>query len=252
MTIAVTGFLAFFRFPRSGLLLSGQSSGEAQAQFTIELSERLLNPATRGVNMEVRLIHALRADGSTASSRVSAGKVLSRRVVDVPNRRTAVITDSQRTKSTQYFPEQDRQAILTDVRAADCSPNPHERPVREEFVLNTRTFVFESVSPMGPNRLRLTLWMAPELKCIVIFSVAEQVDTAGHSVARTEKVPVLIRMEEPDNALFEIPRDYREMSPSEMQTEAWVSQHQSNPPLSIQTHWNAQDQKYDASQRSKP
>lgn len=252
LVVAAFLFSACFFAARSGLLVFGQQLTAAQSPSTVEISERFIDPLTKQVKTEVRLVTAYRSDGSKASSRSYEGQVMSRRVSDLSSRRTVVVVDNERAKSTKYYSERDRQAVLAQVRPVDCSPNPKEKPVRQEFVLGIRAFVFESDSSAGPNRVKLVSWLAPDLKCSEIKSIAERMDESGLVNGRTEKVPVLIRMGEPDDALFAIPADYKEMTPSAMQENSWLLQHKDSAPLSLRAGWITEDQKYYASQQHRP
>lgn len=57
--------VAFFFLGRSGFVF-GQASPAPKTPFTVQLSERYVDPRTQSVISEVRLISAFRTDGSTA------------------------------------------------------------------------------------------------------------------------------------------------------------------------------------------
>ena len=237
---------------KSGLVVFAQVLGTQRSPFTVELSERYLNPITLEVNTEARLINALRSDGSTAHSRAISGEVMSRQVIDVPSRRNAVVSDPDKTKSTRYFAESERLEIQRNAKRVDCAPNGQERPSREEMVMGVRALVFESESKLGSQLLKLTQWVAPELRCAEVRSVAEKLNQNREVIARTEKIPVAIRMGEPDASLFRIPDEYVELAPSEMQGKTHQIRYNREAPAGLRAGWASQDEKYYASQRHKP
>lgn len=243
-------FIVCFFVARSGVVVFGQRI--TISPYTVEMSERYLDPHTRQARTEIRLIGALRSDGSKASLRVYDGEVMSRRVVDVRHRRSVILSDTERTKSTNYFSEQEQQAILTDASSPDCSPNPRERPVREESILGFRAFVFERTDSVAGQNYRVTRWAVPDLNCTDIQSILESRDGTGHITGMTGKSPIFIRMGEPDASLFQVSEEYAEMSPSAMQENSYLRRHKTSPPPNLKVGWNAQDQRYHASQRHKP
>lgn len=127
---------------------------------------------------------------------------MSRQVVDISSGKNVVISDPDKTKSTRYFAESERLEIQRNTKRADCASNPNEKPVREEIVLGVRALVYESKSKLGSQLLKLTQWLAPDLRCAEVRIVAEKLNQNREVIARTEKVPVAIRMGDPDGDCF--------------------------------------------------
>lgn len=249
---AVGVLIVFLFIGRSESFEFGQASSAVRTPFTVAISERYVDPGTRTVTSEVQLITAFRSDGSTANTRTSGGEVMSRQVLDVPGRRTVVVADTEQTKSTRYFSDQERQSMLVSQRPPDCAPNPNEKPIREETLLGVKVFVFETDSPLGLNRVRMSRWVAPELRCTEIKSIADKLNGSGALLARTEKLPVSVQAGEPDGVLFQVPESYKELPPSAMQQGSYEMRAKRAAPPNLLSSWAVQDKKYFDSQQHKP
>jgi len=89
-----------------------------------------------------------------------------------------------------------------------------------------------------------TLWYAPDLDCEPVRRLTESRDNDGSIRDRFEDIPLSIKLGEPDAALFSIPTDYVEMSPSAYRQKIWEAVHREPMPPKSAEQSKSLDDRY--------
>ena len=186
-----------------------------------------------------KTMHATRADGSRAEATVdSEGHYTVRTITLAPARKTVVIHQDLHAVTTYYL-SADRPIPASD----DCTRrSPFWTKAGEETILGYRTIRFVNESEGG---ITSEHFVAPALNC---SSLRDTV--AFPNGARITQVESVI-LGEPDAGLFQIPEDYREMSPGAVETTRASALGVALPP-SLAADLPRRDRAYRQSQRHKP
>jgi hypothetical protein len=185
-------------------------SADLPQAYTVQLEERSVN-TTSGRTVELKRTLARRSDGSTASVQWNkfpgSDRFLAHKRVDlVPERRTVIVAEQVKAKSTIYWsPNGDALAnALVPVVTGDFT-----------VVANESLLGYEVVKSLRDERMmRITRWHAPALGNFVLRELWERKAEDGRIVAISEKLATSVQLGEPEPSLFEVALELSEMAPS--------------------------------------
>lgn len=224
--------------------------------FTVELIQ---SAGSHNGETQKTAVEAYRADGSSTAGPKQPGGKQDRLLTLFPEQVRVRISDRFQLKSTTPFPvPSDMKRVR--VRSATCAfrtrPGYESQFVDEEIVLGFRTFKFKhSVAKDGGATdvtIHTTSWYAPDLACYELKQHGEKRRPDGTVIATYDKTPLFVTVGEPDKSLFEIPAQYREVPPSEIER-AMLAQEMSDRGDSdgfgalstkMKDRWDADDQRY--------
>jgi len=187
--------------------------------FTVQYVE--LSPGSAGKSVRQEMFWAERSDGVVASG--FTGAESRRRRVTNPHESWSVeLSDTEKLKSTTRGPAP---AVPVSWKMHPFPPECHqqrvgeaERLVGQEEILGVHTYhyvlpkVVEASTTIEPHR-----WASPELGCFDIKRKSLRIDNVTGDVITFERIPIGVALGEPDEHLFAIPSEYREVKPSELE-----------------------------------
>ena len=212
----------------SALLFLGAraKTGEAQLTsdrrpFTVEYLE--VSTGHGGSAVERQQFWAQRSDGSLAYGFLGAVSTR-RRVINRSERSICELADGEMLKSTTYAP-----APADQGPAPPQAPNPdchvsliggvQAQLVGEEEVLGMRTYHY-LLPPSVESGIRIEAerWAAPDLSCFDLKRLSRKFnDVSGESLGIFERKPIRVVFGEPEQKYFDVPGNYREVKPSELE-----------------------------------
>lgn len=172
------------------------------------------------VPLTITKILAQRKDGSYYESQTNLNHNRNRSVTahtiwdSASGRRTLVFPEARATTSYRF--ERDR---LTSV---GCRDDILAYPDAGEFLGLAVVEKVRDVPIEGGRQQTRTLY-APELNCLIVSDEARWIDADGGMVSMSVYKVDTLTLAEPDSALFKIPSDYEELSPSRAWARALTS-----------------------------
>jgi len=197
-----------------------------------------------------RRIVAVRADGSSATITLPTDESGQARFADLgdrslllrPEKQHVYLLDKLKLKSTTPMPGVT--AIAPAIDPTCASGRPHLTFLRRELYQGYDTYVYSRISKTSDGEQEtVTRWLAPALHCRDIQATMELLSTSG-SVKTFRNYASSVVAGEPDPALFVIPQDYREVLPSEMETERAKALGRSGPPAGLSNSLSRKDEIY--------
>lgn len=184
--------------------------------FTAEYVRKSSN-LVRGTTLEMEMFYAVRSDG--VKSEGLRGIFPRRRTVtNVTEKRKVELSDAYRLKTTY-----DYQPFPFTVRRLKygprCSPPDSSYTyVGEDSILGYRAYHYLGPAYQEEHGSEEThYWYSPDLNCFMIQAVAYKRDRTGKTTVKFERKMGRIKLGEPDEDLFAVPDDYREVTPSEFE-----------------------------------
>jgi hypothetical protein len=239
---------------------SRSQSGGSPVPFTAEYTETSTNPNS-GVSAQKHLFWAVKSDGSRSLG--STDDLDHQRLVkDLPHKREIVLSDHAKLKTTYdysfaFATMPPRPARIANPTCMQNTRVPYAS-LGEDVVAGYRTFHYQA--PLKNDADGTTedhhYWYAPDLDCFEVLLKAYKHDSTGTLTGVFEKRITRVRMGEPEPQLFEIPADYREVRPSELEQAAITGKVRTREgsdaadklvvPEGIRRNWDALDRKYDS------
>lgn len=246
--LLIGGGFAFF--------VTKRLASQSPQSFTQEIYESSTNLPTK------HLYYVVRSDGSTASGSLDPGSSQSRQLRLVPPRQKVTVSDRQKTKSTLHYPADQPVAIPQVTDRCGLSMQNVGTFVGTEDIGGFTTFRYTSIFKQSDTESVTTnYWLAPRLDCSVLNTVAEKKDGTGVVQNRFERKTVNLTFGEPELALFQVPSDYAEVSPSEQQRSMVLDNVRSREgvtaadshivPPNVQATWDRLDKLYKEHQQYK-
>jgi hypothetical protein len=199
--------------------VAARQSGSAERKpFTFYFVET--SSSRTGTSASREMFRAERTDGSVSYGLV--GEVSPRRiVVNRSEMWRAELSDTERLKSTYAAPLARRRTVEAKMPAVpeDCglSSTDQGRIVERETILGYETYHYEKVTQQDGQTLEDHTWFSPGLGCYDVKRLVYRRDAAtGEVMATFERRPLRVIIGEPEDRLFAVPPDYREVAPSEL------------------------------------
>jgi hypothetical protein len=183
-------------------------------------------------------------------------------VKDFPHKQEIALSDHAKLKTTYdysfaFATMPPRPPRIPNSTCAQNTRVPYAS-LGEDVVAGYRTFHYQAplkVSADGTTEDR-HFWYAPDLDCFEVLLKAYKHDSAGTLTGVFEKKITRVQVGEPQPQLFEVPVDYLEVRPSELERAAIggkVREREGSEaadklivPWGIRQHWDALDKKYDS------
>lgn len=184
------------------------------AGFSFETITRI-TAIKNGVSTEIRSLHAVRGDGSYLQGTYNdQGQIIAKRLI--LSNYTIVVADLVlRLKSTEH---RDPATVQTSVPDPGCTlRHGAEELLGNDTYANISVVKWrQTTSDKQGAKIVREVWEAPGLGCMALHGYMHILNPQGSEVSSTEVVTSKIRFGEPDPNLFEIPLDFKEVSPSAM------------------------------------
>lgn len=189
--------------------------------YTLQVENRLFDATNNGVLLQRKTI-GRRSDGAYASLETVGGKLGMRagdqvRKVTLPTGEYFMAHDALRAvtsyRSNDYRARQLNARPLR-VRAVGCVGSKEQNIGNQNIMGQETVGVAKKTTLPG---LRLTEWRALGLGCESLRTVIEQQQPDGSWKVHNEIDAVSLVLGEPDPALFNLPSDYAEMKPSDIE-----------------------------------
>jgi hypothetical protein len=221
--------------------------------FTIHYIETSATP--NGPSVQIPGYQAARSDQSTAIAMLD-GKYGTRMVRDMSARRIMVLADSLKLKSTHdysYMPTRP----LSSSKPADCRPNGEGvLLIGTEIIKGVQAFRYKRITKLANgNWDEGEAWYAPTLNCGIVQIRSSLHNIDGVVIGTFSKMPTEIAFGEPDARLFDIPQDYQEVKPSELEKVLLLTKvadrqgidaaEKHTVPEGVQKQWELADGRYD-------
>ena len=212
-SVVVTGFLYINKPYRP------QQANAARHAFFIEYIESSTD-VTTGKSVQKQMFWAERADGSVcdgANGSIDGG----RRVRIGPKKLEVRISDTLKQKSTFNYGTMISGTLVRRPPPTNCTPPPKTgyHLLGEEVVRGFQAHHYQyppKVLPGGKTD-DVHEWAAPELNCFEVKTVTYTRNKAGVLTNIFERKTTNVVQGEPDSSLFEVPEEYQEVLPSELE-----------------------------------
>lgn len=193
-----------------------------RAAVTVEYTDRNFDEHGREARSEARLL-AIRSDGSSVIRRTRltppdpakpSAITTSLEIADLAKRHDVTLFPDLRLKTSTPLDNAAVERFL-ERPLANCGPAKEDREVPS--LLGQRVLL-RSVENKAPDGRLITQkdWVAPDLGCIPLRTVATLNDPKAGVTLRNTKEATSIILGEPAENLFLIPTDYAERSPSQV------------------------------------
>ena len=213
----------------SGLVFLGAraKTGEAQLTgdrrpFTVEYVEA--STADGGRAVERQQFWAERGNGSSIAYGFLGAVSTRRRVINRAERWVCELADGEMLKSTTYEPAPtDQGPAPMKAPSPDCHVSliggEQEQLIGEEEVLGLRTFHYQLPRSVERGiRIEAERWATPALSCFDLKRLSRKFsDVSGDSLGTFERKPIRVVFGEPEQKYFDVPGNYREVKPSELE-----------------------------------
>ena len=238
------------------------SQSEAPAvAFMAEYTETSLSPQT-GVSAQKHMFRAVRSDGSTALGSTDNPEH-ERLVKDFPRKLEIVIADHAKLKTTYDYSSEFAALPARPRRVQSPTCQPRTSRVQKTFlgedtIEGYRAYHYQASLKTYADGTTQDghYWYAPALDCFEVQLKAYKRDGSGTLTGVFEKKITRVQVGEPPPALFDIPAEYREVKPSELERAALAGSvrapqgddaaEQLSVPKGVQQHWDDLDQRYES------
>lgn len=186
--------------------------------FTATVHETKFYP-NGGAAREETYTVAFRPDGSNVTDyhrRLSTGQTTEVKLIEdvIGGRRVAV---DYATESTSTYPLPSNYSAIMAKQATACGNSSSSR---EPAILGYQVVLIHDGHKFGNGARNVRdLWEAPALNCFALRSVAFATKQPGEKAPHNEAEAIEIVLGEPNSALFSIPQNFVERSPSERHAE---------------------------------
>jgi hypothetical protein len=197
----------------AGIAASVAAGGqdESVTAYTIAIHERAVSNVTTAT-LERNRVYARRDDGSAVLVMWNnyGAEQYAKRIIDlVPDRKTVTICDHIRAMTTVYWGPNKTSSALIPFSGRDYQIAGRDVLLGIPVVKSVRDDL----------HMRVSRWRAPRLNDFIMREVMEKKAADGSIAATTERFAVSVDVGTPESALFAVPLDYREMSPSQVDNE---------------------------------
>ncbi|MCW5977991.1 MAG: hypothetical protein KIT09_07925 [Bryobacteraceae bacterium] len=160
----------------------------------------------------------------------------------VQERRYIYVLDRFKLRTTYIIPG--RPKALPEIDPT-CADNSNRRVfIGKQSYNGYETYVYqETKTTPEKGQVTETRWRAPLLNCMDIYGELEVKSAQGEVKVYRNKVTDVV-LGDPDPALFDVPGDYREVPPSEMEKERMAVLGYKNPLPTLMEHLKARDERY--------
>jgi hypothetical protein len=188
-------------------------------------------------------ITAVRADGSqaiaVATPEDSYTHFGDRRLVLRPQQLSVYILDKLKLKSTETLPP-----TATDFSHLPLDPTCANAAKGYKFLAKDSYLGFDAyiysltAADQSGQSMVTTLWLAPQLDCTDLQAYLQRGSRTSHNYVTS------IKMGEPDPSLFDLPSDYTEVKPSDLELERAKALGLSAVPATMIDGLNRRDEGY--------
>lgn len=216
---SVLGVCSFF-------LARSDPQRRADLAYTLIVEERMSNGL--GVTGLVRTrFHALRSDGARASGPFGMDDGSQIREVILPAQaKSILVSDLTRTKCTfsarrllsPGWTHGSKESRAPYNLGSTCENAAGEKASRigSETILGFPAYLYDSRQTfVNGDTEELVRWLSPALGCRALRETGRKYDPGRNLIGHFERRVIQIVLGEPEDALFHVPEEYREVSPSE-------------------------------------
>ncbi len=190
--------------------------------FTAEFTESSTSLLT-GKSFTRSKYWAIRQDGATSYGTVGEYNGM-RKIVNLPERKEVSLSDRLKLKSTQDFSYLQKRLRMRNKLDSMCRP-PASRPegayslIGEEVIGGFHAYHYQAPIEMRRDGTSFedNYWLSPQLNCFELQHIAYWRDSSGATTDIFEKKTSRVTLGDPQSDLFDVPADYREVKPSELQ-----------------------------------